>query len=122
VKIYLWAVTAFLALFLTAAQAGPQLGITPCIITAQPADISFSGVSANRKMSTCGETVIVFNNSTNDVRFRLGTPSNTAATLADLLLPGKTFVTLNVGTAGMYFAAISSGTGTISFIQGTAGN
>lgn len=105
--------------FIQAAGAA-QLGITPCTSTAQPADLSFSAVSANRRMATCGETVVVFNNSTDDVRFKLGTASNTTAALTDLLLPTKTFIVLNVGTSGLYFAAISSGSGTISFIQGTA--
>lgn len=112
------------AIFITAAApsfAAPQLGITPCVISAQPADLSFSGTSANRRMSSCGETVIVYNNSASDVRYRLGTASNTTALLTDLLLPANTFVVLNVGIGQLYFAAISSGTGTISFVQGTAG-
>lgn len=102
------------------AFAAPQLGITPCVITAQPADLSYSGTSAARQMSTCGETVIVYNNTANDVRYRLGTAANTTALLTDLLLPANSFVVLNVGIRGMYFAVISSGTGTISFVQGTA--
>jgi hypothetical protein len=102
------------------ALAAPQLGITPCQISAQPSDLSFSGTSANKRMSTCGETVIVYNNSANDVRYRLGTASNTTALLTDLLLPANSFVVLNVGLSQLYFAAISSGTGTISFVQGTA--
>lgn len=111
----------FVFLFATIeATAAPQLGITPCVISAQPTDLSFSGVSANKKMSTCGETVIVYNNSASDVRYRLGTASNTTALTTDLLLPANSFVVLNVGTTGMYFAAISAGTGTISFVQGTA--
>lgn len=101
-------------------HAAPQLGITPCVIGAQPADLSVSGSSANRHLSTCGETLIVFNNGTTDIRFRLGTASTTAATLTDLLIPANSFVVLNVGTSGMYIAAISSGTSTLSFIQGTA--
>ena len=102
------------------AFSAPQLGITPCVISAQPADVSFSGVSTNRRMSTCGETVIVYNNSASDVRYRLGTASNTTALLTDLLLPANSFVVLNVGISGLYFAVISGGTGTISFVQGTA--
>lgn len=114
---------AFVFVFMaTMAHAAPQLGITPCTISGQPADLSFSGTSANRKMGICGETVIVYNNSASDIRYRLGTASNTTALTTDLLLPANSFVVLNVGTAGMYFAAISSGTGTISFVQGTAGN
>lgn len=105
---------------LTPVFAAPQLGITPCQIAAQPSDLSFSGVSANKRMSTCGETVIVYNNSASDVRYRLGTQSTTAALLTDLLLPANSFVVLNVGLSQLYFAAISSGTGTISFVQGTA--
>lgn len=123
-KHYIQALLAVLALsfcYLASATAAPQLGITPCAIAAQPADVSFSGTSTNRRFSTCGETVIVFNNSTSDVRFRLGTASNTTALLTDLLIPANTFVVLNVGTSGLYIAFISGGTGTISFIQGTAG-
>jgi sorbitol-specific phosphotransferase system component IIA len=103
-------------------DAAAQLGITPCVIGQQPADLTFSGTSANRLLSTCGETLIVFNNSTNDARFRIGSGSSTAALTTDMLLAQKTFVVLNVSTAGLYFAAIGSGGGTISFIQGTASN
>lgn len=111
----------FLALSLDQAFATGQLGITPCTIAGQPADLSYSGTSANRQMGSCGETVIVWNNTANDVRFRLGTASTTTALLTDLLLPAHTFVTLNVGTARPYFAVISAGSGTLQFIQGTAG-
>jgi len=107
---------------IVAAEAAPQLGITPCAISAQPSDLTFSGSSANVHLSTCGETLIAFNNSSNDARFRMGSASNTTALTTDLLLPSKTFVVLNVGISGLYFAAIGSGGGTISFIQGTAGN
>ena len=108
-------------LFNTVAQAAPQLGITPCQISQQPADLTFSGTSANVHLSTCGETLIVFNNSANDARYRLGTASNTTALATDILLPSKTFVVLNVGISGLYFAAIQvSAGGTISFTQGTA--
>lgn len=100
--------------------AAPQLGITPCQIAAQPADLAFSGTSANRRMSACGETVIVYNNSSSDVRYRLGTASNTTALTTDLLLPANSFVVLNVGLSQLYIAFISSGTGTLSFVQGTA--
>ena len=104
------------------AEAAPQLGISPCAISAQPSDLTFSGSSTNVHLSTCGETLIAFNNSANDARFRIGSGSGTTALTTDLLLPSKTFVVLNVGIAGLYFAAIGSGGGTISFIQGTAGN
>jgi hypothetical protein len=113
-------ISVFLIFSFDFAQAIPQLGITPCAISVQPADLSFSGTSANVHLSTCGETLIVFNNSSSDVRFRLGTASSTVALTTDLLLPSKTFVVLNVGITGLYFAAISTGSGTISFIQGTA--
>lgn len=109
--------------FTSFAQAAPQLGITPCFISNQPGDLTLTAnTSANRKMGTCGETVIVYNNSASDTRYRLGASSTTAALATDLLLPANTFVVLNVGTLGMYFAAISTGTPTLSFVQGTAGN
>lgn len=113
-------ITLLIFFFVIADAQAVQLGITPCI-SGQPADLSYSGVSANRRMSTCGETVIVWNNTANDVRFKLGSSSTTAAVLTDLLLPANTFITLNVGISGLYLAVISSGTGTLSFIQGTAG-
>ncbi len=118
-KKLIWIIAASLA-FASPAAAAPGLGITPCAISAQPADLNFSGVSANRRMSTCGETVIVYNNSASDVRYRMGSASNTTATLTDLLLPANSFVVLNVGTSGLYFAAISGGSGTLSFVQGSA--
>jgi hypothetical protein len=103
-------------------DAAAQLGITPCVIGQQPADLTFSGTSANRQLSTCGETLIVYNNSSSDARFRIGTGSSLTALTTDLLLAQKTFLILSVGTAGLYFAAIGSGGGTISFVQGTASN
>ena len=114
--------SGFLICFIPFANAAPQLGITPCVIAQQPADLTFSGTSANRLLSTCGESLIAFNNSSSDARFRIGSGSGTTALTTDLLLPQKTFVVLNVGVAGLYFAAIGSGGGTISFIQGTASN
>lgn len=112
---------AFL-LLATPAAAAPQLGITPCAIAAQPADVSVSGVSANRQVSNCGETLIVYNNGASDVRYRLGTTSGTTALTSDLLLPANSFVVLNVGTSRPYIAFISGGTSTVSFVQGTASN
>ena len=117
----LFATGAFLLLSVPA-MAAPQLGITPCAIAAQPADVSVSGVSANRRMSNCGETVIIYNNGSSDVRYRMGTTSGTAALTSDLLLPANSFVVLNVGTAQPYIAFISGGTSTVSFVQGTASN
>lgn len=115
--------TLLVTLFWVAtAQAAPQLGITPCVIASQPVDLTFSGASANVHLSTCGSTLIVYNNSSSDARFRLGTASNTAAVSTDMLLAQKTFMVLNVGSAGLYFAAIGSGGGTISFVLGTASN
>lgn len=114
-------IVSFLLCLIGPSFATGQLGITPCTIAGQPADLSYSSSSANRRMGTCGETVIVWNNTANDVRFRLGSASTTTALTTDLLLPAHTFVTLNVGTSGLYFAVISSGTGTLQFIQGTAG-
>lgn len=118
--IYALLAVVFLSSSLAPAFAAPQLGITPCQISAQPTDLAFSGTSANKRMSTCGETVIVYNNSASDVRYRLGTASNTTALLTDLLLPANSFVVLNVGLSQLYIAFISSGTGTISFVQGSA--
>lgn len=112
--------TLLFLIFASSADAAPQLGITPCVPSAQPADMSYSGTSANVHLSTCGETMIVWNNSANDVRYRLGTTSATTAVLTDNLLPSKTFVVLNVGINGLWFAAISSTTGSLSFTQGQA--
>ena len=107
--------------FLSVAKAAPQLGITPCVIASQPADLTFSASSANVHLSTCGEVLIVFNNSANDARYRLGATSAAAVALTtDILLPSKTFVVLNIGNTGLWFAAIGAGGGTISFTIGQA--
>jgi len=103
------------------ALASPAAGITPCNITAQPGDLAYSTGSANVHLNTCGETLIVINNSATDVRYRLGTTSATTAVITDLLLPKATQVVLNVGRSGLWFAVISSGTGSISFVLGTSG-
>lgn len=114
------AVALALVCFPFEALAFSQAGITPCTIAAQPGDLSFSASSANVHLNTCGETLIVINNSASDVRFRLGSASNTTALTTDLLLPKATQIMLNVGTGGLYFAVISAGSGTISFILGTS--
>jgi hypothetical protein len=117
-------ILAFVAFFLYAGAslAAPPVGITPCVPSAQPADLTFSASSANVHLSTCGGTLIAFNNSANDARFRLGSASNTTALTTDLLIGSKQTVVLNVGSAGLYFAAIGAAGGTISFIQGTSAN
>lgn len=117
VKKLFWIIAAVL-LLTTQAEAAPQLGITPC--PTQPQDLNFSAASSNRKLLVCGETLVVFNNSTSDARVKFGTASTTTAALTDILVPQKTYVVFNVGTQGPYIAAISSGSGTLSFIQGTA--
>jgi hypothetical protein len=118
VRKLLLATALFLASICSAFAA--DVGITPCVPGSQPPDLAFSTTSAEVQLSTCGETVIVYNNSANDARYRLGTSNPTTAVLTDSLLPANSFVVLNVGRFGLYFAAISTGTGTISFVQGSA--
>jgi hypothetical protein len=108
------------SLGLNPAQAAPQLGISPCEISAQPGDLSVSSTSSNVQLNKCGETLIVFNNGSVDARVRLGSTSSTTAQLTDILVPTKTFVVFNVGTSGLYLAAVASGSTTLSFILGTA--
>lgn len=102
------------------ASAFPQGGITPCVMTAQPGDLAVTTGSANVHLNACGETLIVINNGATDARVRLGTSSVTTALATDLLIPKNTTQTFNVGTSGLWFAAISTGTTTLSFILGTA--
>lgn len=99
--------------------AVPGAGISPCTTT--PLTMTVTGSSSNFKLSACGDTLIVFNNSSVDAFFVLGASSSTVATTGGNIVPAKTFVVLNVSTAQLYFAAITGGgSATLSFIQGMA--
>jgi len=110
---------SILVLSFADAFAFPQGGVTPCLISAQPGDLTLSATSANVHLNTCGETLIVINNGSVDARVRLGTTSATTALTTDLLIPKGTQQTFNVGSSGLWFAAIAASSGSLSFILGT---
>jgi hypothetical protein len=92
-------------------------GITPCSANS----ISVNNSSQNIQLSTCGPTVIVWNIGTVETFVNLGTASSTAATTSNYSVPANSYLVLNVGTTGIYLAAITAAsTTTLRVIQGTA--
>ena len=86
-----------------------QAGITPCASATISAS---SGSSTNVHLSTCGQTVILWNTTSQEAFYKLGTASNTAATTGDNSIPGGAFVVLNAGFGGSYLAAITAASST----------
>lgn len=104
-------------------SSGPALpqyaaGITPCSSNS----ISVSGTSANVQLSTCAQTILLWNVSTQELFYNFGTASSTAATTSNYSLPGNSFIVLNLGTPGgaaYYLAAITgASTTTLRITQG----
>lgn len=110
----------------TVCPAFPQAsqGITPCVqggSVATTLAVTTSTNNVHLATTNCGPTVIVYNITSQEAFFNLGSASNTAATTSGWSLPGNTYVVLNVSTAGLYLAAITaSSTTTLRIIQGRA--
>jgi hypothetical protein len=102
-----------------AAQTPSGLGLCS---TDPPAALSVSVTSSNVQLGSCGPTVIVYNITSQEAFYKVGSSSSVTAAVTGNPLPGNTFVVLNVptGRAAYWFAAItSSSTTTLQFVQGT---
>ena len=110
------------------AQAS-QAGITPC----GGGTLAVTGTSSNVQLSTCGPVAIVYNISTQEAFYALGSTSATAAVAqssttspvaSQYSIPGNTYVVINVPNAGApawYLAAITAtSTTTLRIVQGYA--
>lgn len=115
-RLLLAAVLCVVALPAFAGGAG-NVGISPCAAES----LSVSGSSNNVLLSTCGPVVIVYNITSQEAFYNLGSTSSTTAATTNFSIPGNSFVTLNVNTQGWYLAAITaSATTTLRIVQGYA--
>lgn len=111
-RVIVFSLSALLAL-LPAASA--RQGITPCAAFT----LSVSGTSSNQQLSTCGDTVLLWNVGSQEAFYTFGTSSSTAATTSNYSIPGTSFVVLSLGLTGLYLAAITStSTTTLRVTQG----
>lgn len=121
IRKFLCGAAALLALGAVAAAQNQPAGIGICTGN-PPAALSVSGTTSNVQLKTCGPTVIVYNITSQEVFYTIGSASSTVATTSSNSLPGNTYVVLVVPTAspGYYFAAITAtSTSTLRFVQGS---
>lgn len=104
-------------LILTAGTANAQYaGITPCASKS----LSVTAASGNVLLSSCGQTVILYNTTSQEAYYNWGSASTTAATTTGNYIPGGGFVVLNL-PAGTYLAGITpTSTTTFKVVQGAA--
>jgi hypothetical protein len=96
-------------------EANSQAGITPCSSNT----ISVTGTSSNVKLSACGQTVLLWNVTSQELFYNYGPSSSEAATTSGNSLPGNSYVVLNLGYAQPYLAAITAtSTTTLRITQG----
>ena len=114
------------------ASAQSLAGLGPCA----GGTLAVTGTSSNVQLSNCGPVVILYNISSQEAFYDVGTSSSLSiasapststsapSTSAPYSLPGNSFVTLNLGgmgDAGFYLAGITAtSTATIRIVQGYA--
>ena len=121
-KIVLMGVVAvgFAAVLAWSAAAQVSQGICLCSGN-PPASLSVSSVSANQQLNICGSTLIVYNVTSQEAFYVLGSAASTTATTSGNSIPGNSFVVLSIPNAdgAWYLAAITAtGTTTLRFVQG----
>lgn len=108
-------VISLLLLLALLPAASARQGITPCAAFT----ISVSNTSANQQLSTCGDTVLLWNVGSQEAFYTFGSASNTAATTSNYSIPATSFAVLSLGLNGLYLAAITStSTTTLRVTQG----
>ena len=121
-RLYLFAAIILFAAI--PANAQQSNGFTPCKTSAQPGSLSVSGTSSNELLSTCGPSVIIYNITSQEAFYELGSNSSTTATTSSPSIPGNTFVILSVpfgqGTVAYLAAITASSTTTLRVVQGSA--
>lgn len=101
----------------TAPALAQVAGITPCAAES----LSVTGSTGNVALSGCGAVAIVYNITSQEAFYNLGTSSVTATT-SNYSIPGNAFVVLQVSTSpSQFLAAITaSSTTTLRVVQGWA--
>jgi hypothetical protein len=98
------------------APSGPT---TTCPV---PTAISATSTSANQQLNSinaCGQSLIVYNDGSSDVFYRLGTSNAVVALATDNPIPPNSFVVLSLGFGQTYIAVIATSTSAVRFAQGT---
>jgi hypothetical protein len=111
------------ALLPQSAHAQEQHGFTPCTASAGAQTLSVSGTSSNVQLATCGPNVMLFNITSQEAFYNLGSTSSTAATTSSFSIPGNSYIVLTVpnATVGYWLAAITAtSTTTLRISQGIA--
>lgn len=110
-------------LFLTAGSASAQYaGLTPCGQASRAVTTS----TANVALPTCGPTVILYNTSSQEAYYNIGSSSTITATTSSYYIPGGGFVVLQQPTGltsstQWYLAAITpTSTSTFKVVVGAA--
>ncbi len=106
-----------LALLFTPAWSQTR-GISPCGTGTKT--ISVSGTTANVQVHSCANIAILYNITSQEAFYAVGTASTQAATTGDFSLPGNTYVVLAVPRGGYVAAITASSTTTIRLVPGVA--
>ena len=112
-------ITALGLLILTAGAANAQFaGITPCAAKS----LALTTSTGNVALSGCGPTMILYNITSQEAYYNLGTTSAVTATTSSYYIPGGGFVVLQIPTnSSWYLAGITpTSTSTLKAVQGTA--
>jgi hypothetical protein len=98
------------------APSGPT---TACPVPTAISATSTSGNTALNSVNSCGQSLIVYNDGSSDVFYRLGTANTVTALATDNPIPANSFVILSIGFGQTYIAVIATTTSTVRFAQGT---
>ena len=106
---------AFL-LMLASPNANAQAGISPCAAKT----LAVTTTTGNVALSTCGSTIILYNTTSQEAYFNVGTASKTAATTSTFYAPAGSYVVLQTPTGVVsYLAGITpTSTTTFKIVQG----
>jgi hypothetical protein len=106
------------ALAVLAAGPAAAQGISPCGTGTKT--ISASVTSSNVQVNSCANIAILYNITSQEVFYAVGTASTQAAAVTDFSLPGNTYVVLGVPRGGYIAAITASSTSTIRVVPGVA--
>lgn len=110
---------AALAVVLFSSPAWSQTrGIAPCGTGTKT--ISASTSSSNVLVHTCANVAILYNITSQEAFYAVGTANTQTAATTDFSLPGNTYVVLSVPRGGYVAAITASSTTTIRVVPGVA--
>src|SRR6185312_14660687 len=86
-------------------------GLTPCAAKS----LSVTGSTGNVALSNCGPTVILYNTTSQEAYYNVGSASTTAATTSSYYIPGGGFIVLQVPSGTVWYLAGITPTSTTTF-------